>query len=661
MTTYSVDLAGLRHALERRLLSQVGDSYLEARVSSPVRIGEVTLTPSAQLTVRVLNGAADKDDDAVFGRDSHLSFDTQSAWVKYKLLVKHDAKVPIRELSLRRGDELTLADYRLHDALEEAWPAVNADLAAPRTLLRLDDVRALRPGEALAAEVGGTLTASITFSWSDVLSAKLSDVLRGFVVPAALRVRAGAEITAAAKITDQFSLIISRTRDGRFRITVRKTQSRDRSYGVEASLGAEANALAGIEEVVEQLLHSLTAGAEGPVEEKAAAELQKTVRKELRDRLAEAARWKASTAASYEYARLTENTAVVDVILNDEQLLSEHHQLALNGDLARLRTLLRAEPARYELVRYLNDTELTRRSASGFSLGLGKWIDVSAEGESRSRLLTRRSIDGQELLAFRGTRRYEENGIPQNDFEWIVDLKAQMKAFRERPRSADFEYGLHFQVTLERKVLREDDLRRMIDLAAMWGVTATQFDDVEGRQATVRVQLLFDERELAAALSVRAALDAWAEPLAMAMPYSSIFRERRSFASRREVYVDAWRCWLEGEAIPSLRPRIASGLVVLEERRLPGSFAWTAGEGHPHLRRRLDEFVRGLTRLHQMMTNGEDPRLIDAVYEDLQQFWTQRLAVAASGRYLLDRAREAGVHVSRSIEIELDGETVIGA
>jgi hypothetical protein len=142
----------------------------------------------------------------------------------------------------------------------------------------------------------------------------------------------------------------------------------------------------------------------------------------------------------------------------------------------------------------------------------------------------------------------------------------------------------------------------------------------------------------------------------MAMPYASTFPERRTFASRREVYGDAWRAWLAGAPPAPLKTR--SGLLLLEQRRLPGSFTWISGEGHPQLRARLNAFLRGARLLHDCMTTEAEPERIGAAYNALQQFWSQRLYIAACGRYLLDRAHDAGAHVNATLQVEYDDGTI---
>jgi hypothetical protein len=99
-------------------------------------------------------------------------------------------------------------------------------------------------------------------------------------------------------------------------------------------------------------------------------------------------------------------------------------------------------------------------------------------------------------------------------------------------------------------------------------------------------------------------------------------------------------------------------LNLLEERALPASFAWVIGDGHPHLRNRLDTFIRGAAKLHDAITTPQAAESIGDAYALLQQFWSQRLYVAASGRYLLERAKEAGVTPNVTLQVEFAEQTL---
>ncbi len=668
MPQLSVDLQVLRDALLDRSLSQVGDSLLEAKVTSPITLGDVALTPSTQLAVRVLNRPEDKDEDAVFGdgHAPHIAFNLQSAWIKYKLSAKAVGATKIAVAAAKAGGDLSLADYRIHRPTERAFAAMTRDLDAPRSLLSLDDVKKLAPGEALALEIGGSLSASVTVAWSDILGAKLPALLSELPerLPVAVKVKSGLGATASVRVADQFSVVISRTPEGPFRIAVKKARSSDHTFGLELEAGLDASAVQAIVDALEPAFDALVEAAEGrDVILRQIESLKSTVR----SRLDAFFRWKAMAGFAYEYARIDERTAIADYLLLDDGQLADDHARAIAGDWAHLAAALRTDVGSRAIVRYLNETTLTRRSSFGFSLGIGKWLEIKARDQSVFSQTTRTSLDGFRLITSKGTRRYDEKKIPQNDFTWIVDLKAQMHEFLETPTSRDFDYGLHYAVMLERTALSANDIERILDFASMWDVCApdpSMFAEAIGQKGTLRVQMLFERDELEATLAAFGDLEGWAEPLGAAMPYMSSFSERRTHAARASIYSPAWEHWLAGSLFSAgdwaalLRPSIRSGLFLLEERALPASFAWTIGHGHPQLRSRLGAFVRGARALHNAMTTEQNAEAIGEAYALLQRFWSQRLYVAASGRYLIARAKAAGVTPNVTLQVEFADETI---
>jgi hypothetical protein len=668
MPQVSVDLHVLRDALLDRSLSQVGDSLLQTSVASPVTWVGVPMTPSAQLSVRVFNRPEDRDDDGVFAamETSHIAFDRQSAWIKYKLSGKLQASPVAGPAAIRAGLEVALTDYRVHRATDRAFAAMVDDLDSPRSLLQLEDVQKLEPGEALQMEIGGSLSATVTATWSDLLGAGVRTLFGSLseLTPLAIKLESGLTVTAAAKITDQFSVVISRTADQHYRIAVKKARSRNHTFGLEVGVALELSGVKAVEEALEPAFASLV---EAAGERKWILDQIEGLRKSLRSRLNDLVKWKLSAGFAWEYARIEENTAIADYILLHDTSLPIDYRCVLDGDWASITRLLREDRSARTLVRYLNETTLTRRSSAGFSIGLGRWVALEARDRSTFTQSTRRSLDGFQLITSRGTRKYSEKGIPQNDFEWVVDLDAKMNEYLERPTSRDFDYGLQAAVILERRALSEHDLTRMLDFASMWTIhvpEAALFEEAIGRKGTLRVQFSFDREMLGKTLAAFGDAEDWAEPLAAALPYLRNFPERRSVEARTEVYREAWAEWIAGATRSRhhwgamLRPHLRSGIRLFENRALPGSFAWTVGEGHPRLRSQLDAFVRGARILHDAITNERPPSVIGEAYAFLEQGWSQRLTMAAMGRYLMLRAADADIIPNVSFQAEFAGVTI---
>lgn len=391
------------------------------------------------------------------------------------------------------------------------------------------------------------------------------------------------------------------------------------------------------------------------------------LRKSLRSRLNDLVKWKLSAGFAWEYARIEENSAIADYILLHDTSLPLDYRCVLDGDWASITKLLREDRAARTLVRYLNESTLTRRSSAGFSIGLGRGVALEARDRSVFTQSTRTSIDGFQLVTSRGTRKYSEKGIPQNDFEWVVDLDAKMSEYRERPTSRDFDYGLQAAAILERRVLSEHDLARMLDFASMWTIhvpDAALFEEAIGRKGTFRVQFSLDREMLTTTLAAFGDAEDWAEPLAAALPYLRNFPERRTVGARTEVYREAWAEWIAGATrsrhhwSAMLRPNLRSGIRLFENRALPGSFAWTVGEGHPRLRAQLDAFVRGARMLQDAMTNERAPSVIGEAHGFLEQGWSQRLTMAAMGRYLMLRAADANIIPNVSFQAEFAGVSI---
>jgi hypothetical protein len=163
---------------------------------------------------------------------------------------------------------------------------------------------------------------------------------------------------------------------------------------------------------------------------------------------------------------------------------------------------------------------------------------------------------------------------------------------------------------------------------------------------------VFERDALEAAVGKPAFISSWATPLAMAMPYMGKFAERRTFAARGATYTSPWKAWLAGESNIALS--LHTGITLFERQGGPNTFRWTSGEGHPQLRNRLESFVSGAQRLYDLMTTAQGPEAVTDAYQSMQQFWSQRLYIAAVGRWLLDRTPTT----NRSLQIDLGTTTI---
>ena len=83
----------------------------------------------------------------------------------------------------------------------------------------------------------------------------------------------------------------------------------------------------------------------------------------LRSSIHAVAAAKATVGFRYEYSRLADDAQLLDFVLLAPASLDDVHALAIGGDLATLVRRCVTTPTEYRLVRYLDESTVTRKSA----------------------------------------------------------------------------------------------------------------------------------------------------------------------------------------------------------------------------------------------------------------------------------------------------------
>ena len=145
--------------------------------------------------------------------------------------VKAAAGIPLGSLvGIEAGAEATalFADYRVHTPREQARAAFKVDISKPaRFVTKLQDVRILEPGEALAFRFAGKINADVTVNWFDVFTGQIGSLgkLLGTATPIAISFKAGATVALSVSVSDDFLIVFSRVDENRWRVGVRKVKS----------------------------------------------------------------------------------------------------------------------------------------------------------------------------------------------------------------------------------------------------------------------------------------------------------------------------------------------------------------------------------------------------------------------------------------------------
>lgn len=702
--------------------SEVASAAVREAPKLAIRDVDVSLAASAKLAIHAYNDAKDNDDEQVIGVpgsvtadgdviDPRIPYDAENAWLRYSLVgeLTAEAKARLRAagVNVAASSQVVFSDYRMHKPFDRADVEVLADLASARTALDVDHVAALGKGEALYYELRGDLRFSVSVSWSDIFAKTLSDIAS--VLPTsrtfAVAARAGATASFKVTLTDDFVLVFWRELSGTLHAGVRKASSRGTALAAtvgvtaafaDAAVVAEAaesvlqgyfgEALATIGRILSKAIGGGLTDAEkrifdavvealglDPVVALAAEAKAKLdhLRSALEAKLEEAAETRIAASWKYDYSRLESTQSIVEAPLTEAQLRRLHPSLVAQ-DVSPL--LADAENGALQLTRYLDETTVVRSSSHGFSLGIGKWLDIGDRDRSRLTVRTRRSLDRTRSMistigarSFRGSKDWS---IGQFDF----DFRAEMAAYAVEPKTSDFDFGLSLSMTATPQKLTSKAIAAIVDTASLWSIVGSErrgelqetLTAIARKTATARYQLTFDEKVLRQIAPVAGVRDcgAMAGAVAAAMPWGT-FAARSNWQTRRELYAPAWRAVLADRAgSHDAYDLVRRGLQAVDPAmaQLDGTDAhmWTLRslvDGHPQIVSHYSTWTTGARLLGAAVGEGTlASSKIETIFEDLHDFFSQVLYVRAIGRYLIDIAAAAGqtAAVGRVLSIAYD-------
>ncbi len=513
--------------------------------------------------IHVFNSADDRDEDGVIGTPPkqenewqvrmppQIIFDATRAWLRYRFKagVKGSVglKFPVGPLGLDAKVEgekgIVFADYRAHAPAENAVAAVVSDIPKVRTALNPEDAFELGANEALSYQVYGVLTASVSLSWSDTLTAglgALSNVLKsGEVIK--LKIAPSFSLAFNVGVRDDFRLVFTKGNAGGVRVAVLKANTRE--VGVKAGLevgvefadpkqvqaaltsfweGITGETVTRINNLLARLSSAATFEdlsptyrplAEALVKRLGLEDVAKTparlkeewesLQQKVTGRFAEAAKVKAKLGFTYEYLRVSTDDTLLLAQL-PAAVFREHHRELLACELSGLLAWVEKNPSALE--RYLRQKTLTRTRSWGFTLGIEPWgVELSGKDTIKQTRVVQETIDRHQRVAYDGMRSYEGdwNG---DTVKWTVDFKAEMKKFSAgtSPNTCEFFYGLSLRWDWGEKSLSETELRKYLDNAAIWRVISpgavgdalARLSDKVGKQADVGLEITIDHNAL---------------------------------------------------------------------------------------------------------------------------------------------------------------------
>ena len=582
-------------------------SYDVAQKLSGVKFG---FAAEGNASLAAFNSLDDKDVDGILGvpisgedvfkivLPPQIQLTENDAWLKYRvaatLKVSASGEVAPVAFKLDGSKSAIFTDFHVHSRDDNTRTAVKRDVGSLRFAGNAADILALGDKEALSYQVRGELSASLTLSWSDVLTASVSSLNQwlnsGTLLT--LNIVPSASVTFHVGLVDDFRVVFTKSSSNKIRVAIKKSDSRE--VGAAAELGvtvkfADDEAIkTALKKLVDSIvgqpvsvidnvfkkatLEDLTAAERKVIDELVKrlglADVAHTLsdlkekwaalKSKIYDNIDKVGKAKVALAFSYEYLRIRTQDSLLVIDVDSTTLNKFHNDLML----CKITLLLEWVQANQQaLVKYINQQTLTRSHAWGFSLGLGPW-NVGGKDKRELTSVIQHNIQGDERIAYMGLRGYEGTWVGDKA-DWQVDFKADMADFAKKgsANTCQFKYGLHIKWLWKEKKLQKSELEGFLDYAVIWRIISQdnikdileQMTGNFGKSATVSLELTLDDAALRSILPLAdsaSTTDLPVTALAKAMPFMSLYDGRRTATNREICYAPLWKYYFQNDSLP---------------------------------------------------------------------------------------------------------------
>lgn len=683
------------------------------------------LSASAGASIELLNSASDADAAGVFGVSRpgdepgilavpRLAPSAEHGWLKYRfgagLRAEAAVDLGLGSLQLDAGRSVEYAVYRRHPLTASIAASILGDLSDLPTALEADDIVQMGQGDALVLQLPGRLALNFELDDSLFASSNLRPLagLFGIADALMLQFKSGFSFTAALSITDDLRLCFVGRGVGMTHVSLRKA---DRS-ALTAQAGASI-AVGFSEQTQAQLLEHTTqalfsggvAQIEALLTRLAPEQLlagEPELLRQLADRLGitgslsvqlgavkeRLAGWKAKLGAAvvevlktrvelgfnYEYSRVAASGSLLEAVV-DAATLHELHPSLLNFDLGpvlKLALLDEGAPAaerRLQQFFYLHERHVTRIASRGFTLGIGKWLQISSKFAGSRTLVEQRDVQQRRKLAWISTRTIS-SAFNDARAGSTLTFRADTEQFLDEPRMGDLKFALALESVQQQ--LAHEQLRGFLDLAALWGVLSTAAIPQQLRHVQAAIP---ENVEVDTLVSLRVsdrlvrATSRWLQThsnaemaplLARSLPYWPRHDARTTAELREQVYTPVFRQFLDKEGGINFKPeRLVRNLLAERYPRLAQAEARPESQqqlafagnptrldsnGHPAIRMRLNTLRNAFVQLLQApeLSALEMNQVIDLIYTQQKSIAERSFTVRFFGALLVQVARESG-------------------
>jgi len=580
---------------------------LQTSKSYPIDIGDVTFTfgAGADVNVMLFNDEDDKDPDSLLSvKDTPLTFDPSSeAFLKYTNQVSAKANGAATlanigfNMNLSASGSAKTIYYKKHANTEAINAAFLADVKSFKTILRDEDLLTLEEGNALGFMVNGTLSASLSISWSNIFSQSLSMVSKLFGLPITLDINMAPSFSASFSIdiTDDFSYIVKKESANQCLVNFNRKKNKTVSGSVNASVSVgfantddAAQQLTAIYDKIciavfgkdsgvitdainkwEQNISDASQNAlvakilayfkleNAPASAQVLLNKLTGLQQKIIGVIGDIAKASVQASFTYQYERIEENETVLSVSIATADLQRRHAQL-LRLNPAGLLDDMRNNAIPYTLHSFLQQSALTISASYGFGFKLLDIVNLTSRDYSDDKVSITVNFAGNQQVKVDATRGYKwELGKAKGS--WLGDFSAAMNSFSVTPVPSmrEFSFSLLTETVTVDPNMKMDDLQAYLDAGALWGsvrnediVTLAQKYKTQGllnKQASVDVKLSIDNHAMPMLLK-SIATDGWggqnlqllAQAMAASMTWLSDFKWRATPEVRQKAYAGLW-------------------------------------------------------------------------------------------------------------------------
>lgn len=730
----------LRIAPAAQLGSDIGPAVRsfvgERAVSADQGKLKAALQANASLSISLLNSASDQAEDSagVFGKAvvsedaginpaPRLHPNAERAWLKYAFSASLRAEIArnfgLASASIEASREVEYASYRPHPMVRSIIDAVAADLGAMPTILEVDDVASLAPGEAVSLRLPGKVALSIDLDESVFASTSLRPIAEAFGLsgPINLEFSRGLGFSVDLSFEDDTRLVFVGLDDGWIHASLRKARTSRfaTDLGLQFKLGlsdasrqalitATSHALFGAaEEALDQLEQMLDFARISEAQqtllqlirvrmglEENGQALLESVKAKLANRkeklngaLNEILETRIEFGFKFEYNRVATDGSLFEARVSPAVVRQIHADL-LRYDLRQAIDLVRRQGPGIRDFFLLHEKRVERKATLGYTFGFGKWLKLSMSSTGKRVAVQQSNHDG-EMRQYWLSSREIAGSFNDKSGKTAISLRADTEVFKKSPTMADLKLSLSLDSIQQLDI---NSLPGLVDLAALWRV----FSPSETSSQLARAKVFLQGRKdynatISLRLSDRLVRDmatwlckhgnvACAPILARSMPYWEGHAARMNESLREATYAPIFVDYLQAEDGPLLAQRVRNALhdkhpeLAQRERSntvpnltFVGYVARPDAIGHRPIGMRLDALRRACFQIVDLPTRSADEMAqIMWLFFDQQKVFSQRsFTVRFLGALLAEVAISSGYpsgwQSAVTLSFSADGDT----